>query len=316
VADVVVCGLATVDIVTRPVTLGQPLGGSVLTIADRIELTTGGLVSNASIAFARWGLDTAAVACLGDDPWAETIRRQYQREGLSTAHLVVDPTTGTSATLVLVDPSGERSFIFQEGASARLSAQRILDQRELLRSCPWVLYGYYSLFPDLDRELPKLFAELRRIGCRVALDTAGSGGGIDPLAEILPYVDLYMPNLHEARHQCGDKSPDELLESYRRLGCTGILGIKLGAQGALLSPTEQQRLVVPSIEPPGAVVDTTGAGDAFDAGLIAGMIRGFSVSQASRIAAAAGACCVTALGATPGLRPWEETVRLARIEAP
>jgi sugar/nucleoside kinase (ribokinase family) len=294
--------------------LGEPLGRSTLTITDRIELTTGGLVSNAGIALARWGVATAAVACLGNDAWAETIRRQYQSAGLSTDHLEIDHAAGTSATLVLVDPSGERSFIFQEGASARLTAERILKHRELFRRCQWVLYGYYSLFPNQDRELPALFAELRRIGCRVALDTAGHGGDLEPLSDILPHVDLYLPNLHEARHQCGDLAVDELLDCYRRLGCTGILGVKLGAQGALLSPAGQQRLVVPSIEPPGAVLDTTGAGDAFDAGLIAGLIRGHSVSQASRIAAAAGACCVTALGATPGLRPWLETVRLARLE--
>ena len=104
-----------------------------------------------------------------------------------------------------------------------------------------------------------------------------------------------------------------MLFRSRRLGAAGLVGLKLGAEGAILSPTPGEFLKIEIVTPPGAIVDTTGAGDAFFAGLLAGLIRGLALADAGRIAAAAGACCVTGLGATAGLRNWNETCKLAGI---
>jgi sugar/nucleoside kinase (ribokinase family) len=98
---------------------------------------------------------------------------------------------------------------------------------------------------------------------------------------------------------------------YRQHGAPGIVGLKLGAAGALLSPKAGEFLKIAPVPPPGPVIDTTGAGDAFYAGLIAGLARGMSLADAGRLAAAAGACCVTGLGASAGLRSFDETWRLA-----
>ena len=67
------------------------------------------------------------------------------------------------------------------------------------------------------------------------------------------------------------------------------------------------------MQPPGEVVDTTGAGDCFYGGLLAGILRGLSIADAGKLAAAAGACCVTGLGATTAIRGYEETAKLAGI---
>jgi len=90
--------------------------------------------------------------------------------------------------------------------------------------------------------------------------------------------------------------------------------VKLGAEGALLSPAPGQFVQVASVPPPGPIVDTTGAGDGFYAGLLAGLLRGMSLADAGRLAAATGACCITGLGATAGLRSYEETMRLAGLK--
>lgn len=310
--EVIVCGLATVDIVVRPVPLSKPLERARLWIADNIKLTTGGLVSNSGLALARWGIRTVAMACLGNDSWADVIRKQYQSAGLATTHLIEHPTEATSATIVLVDPDGERSFIFETGASACLDRASILDRMALFSGSRWMLYGYYSLFPELDRQLAEVLSAVRSTGCRVALDTAGSGGSLEPLREILPHVDLYLPNLKEATHQTGSSDPLAIFSTYRDCGATGIIGLKLGDQGAILSPSNNEFLRVEPITPPEPVLDTTGAGDAFNAGLLAGLLRGFSLESAGRIAAAAGSCCVTELGATAGLRDWKTTCQLAK----
>jgi ribokinase len=92
-----------------------------------------------------------------------------------------------------------------------------------------------------------------------------------------------------------------------------VLGIKLGTEGALLSPTAGKFIEIPAIKPPGPVVDTTGAGDCFFGGLLAGILRGLSVADAGKLAAAAGACCITGLGATTAIRDYESTAKLAGI---
>jgi sugar/nucleoside kinase (ribokinase family) len=71
---------------------------------------------------------------------------------------------------------------------------------------------------------------------------------------------------------------------------------------------------IPPVDPPGEVVDTTGAGDTFYAGLVTGLLRGLALDDAGRLAAAAGACCVTALGGTAGVRGYEETAKMAGIQ--
>jgi sugar/nucleoside kinase (ribokinase family) len=161
--------------------------------------------------------------------------------------------------------------------------------------------------------LPELFAALRKEGCLTALDAAGDGGTMEPLAPVLPHLDVYVPSLAEARHQTGEEDPRKIVAAYRDAGAAGFLGVKLGSRGALLSPKPGEFIEVAAAKPPGPVIDTTGAGDSFLGGLLTGLLRGMSAEQAGRLGSAAGACCVTCLGATAGIRNYEETARLARI---
>ena len=136
---------------------------------------------------------------------------------------------------------------------------------------------------------------------------------MQPLDRTLPHVDVYVPSIAEASHQTGQDDPQRIIETYRNCGAPGLLGVKLGAKGALLSPAAGQYVAIDCLPPPGPVVDTTGAGDCFFAGVLTGLLRGLSVEQCGRLGAAAGACCVTGYGASAGLRGYEETARLAGI---
>ncbi len=159
-----------------------------------------------------------------------------------------------------------------------------------------------------------MLAKIRETGCRTALDAAGDGGALSPLDRALPQLDVYVPSLREAVHQTGERDPRKVIDIYRRCGAPGLLGVKLGgADGVLLSPAAGQFVHVPSCTPPGPVVDTTGAGDSFYAGLLTGLIRGLSVEQAGRLGAAAAACCVTALGGNAAARDYAFTAKLAGI---
>ncbi len=311
--DCVLCGSCVVDILVRPVPLEVPIGGGRLIQTDPIEVTTGGIVSNAGIALARLGLKVTAFSYVGRDDWAAVIRKKYEQEGVDPGHLMTHPTGATSTTAVMVDASGERSFAHCVGAPKLMTRATFLDNLELFARSRMTLVGYYSLMPNLESDLPDVFAAIRETGCQTALDAAGDGGSLKPLDRVLPHLDVYVPSRAEAVHQTGENDPQKIIEIFRNCGAPGLIGVKLGSEGALLSPAAGQFIDVPAVPPPGPVVDTTGAGDAFYAGLLCGLLRGMSADHAGRLAAAVGACCVTGLGASAGLRNYEETAAIAGL---
>jgi sugar/nucleoside kinase (ribokinase family) len=311
--DCVVVGSCVVDVLVRPVPLTAPIGGGRLIESDPLVLTTGGIVSNSGITMARLGMRVAACTYVGNDAWAEVIRRRYAAEGVDTSALVTHPTGATSTTAVLIDPSGERTFLHCVGAPRMLDREAMLGQLDLFAKSRAMLIGYYPLMTRLQADLPEVLAAIRETGCLTALDAAGDGGTMDPLAKMLPHIDFYLPSEAEAQHQTGRKEPREIIATFREAGAKGWLGIKLGSKGALLSPRPGEFIDVPAVQAPGPVVDTTGAGDCFYGGVLAGVLRGLPPATAGRLGAAAGACCVTGLGATTAIRSYDETAQLAGL---
>ena len=312
--DCVVVGSCVVDVLARPVPLTEPIGRGRLVESDPLVLTTGGIVSNAGIAMARLGMRVAAFTYVGDDEWAEVIRRRYAAEGIDTSVLLTHSEQATSTSAVLIDPSSERSFLHCAGAPRMMNREAMLSRIDLFARSRAMLLGYYPLMTRLQRDLPDVLAAIRAAGCLTALDAAGDGGTMDPLASILPHLDFYVPNESEAAHQTGCRDPQSMIATFREAGAAGLLGIKLGEHGALLSPRAGEFIEVDVVKPPGAVVDTTGAGDCFYGALLAGVLRGLSPSDAGKLAAAAGAYCVTGLGATSAVCGYNDTARLAGLK--
>ena len=312
--DCVVVGSCVVDVLARPVSLTEPIGRGRLVESEPLTLTTGGIVSNSGITLARLGMRVAAFTYVGDDEWAEVIRRRYAAEGIDTSFLMTHPDKATSTSAVLIDPSGERSFLHCAGAPRLLDKEAMLSRMELFARSRAMLLGYYPLMTRLQSDLPEVLAAIREAGCLTALDAAGDGGTMDPLASILPHLDFYVPNETEAGHQTGCSEPRAMIGAFRDAGAAGWLGIKLGERGALLSPRPGEFIDVAVVKPPGKVVDTTGAGDCFYGALLAGVLRGLSPADAGKLAAAAGAFCVTGLGATSAVRGYDATARLAGVK--
>lgn len=311
--DVIACGSCVVDVLVRPVPLEHAIGGGTLVRTEPLQLTTGGIVSNAGITLARLGMRTAAFTYRGNDEWADVIQARYEVEGIDTSHLLSHPTAPTSTTAVLIDESGERSFLHAVGAPKLLEKQAFLSQLDFFAQSRAMLLGYFSLLPNLHDDLPEVLAALREVECMTALDAAGTGGTFDELAPVLPHLDVFVPSLKEACHQTGLTEPAEMIAKFRSAGAPGVVGVKLGDRGALLSDTDGKLIEVPAVTPPGPVVDTTGAGDCFMGGLLCGLLRGMSLVDSGRLAAACGARCITALGATTATGDFRSTAELAGL---
>ncbi|MEZ6091716.1 MAG: carbohydrate kinase family protein [Pirellulaceae bacterium] len=311
--DCIVCGSCTADILVRPIALDQPVVAGRLHQVQPIDVSTGGLASNAGIAMSRLGLRVSMLSYTGNDSWDTIMRERYRNEGVDTSRLLRHETLPSSSTVVMIDANGERSFAHHQGAPRAIDYSMIHSNLHWIASSRMFLIGYYSLLPNLQDDLADILKSIRDAGCMTAMDAAGSGGSMQPLDRILPHLDIYVPSLSEARHQTSLSDPRAIIETYRACGAMGLLGVKLGSDGALLQTPDGRFIEIDAVPPPGPVVDTTGAGDSFYAGLITGILRGLSPEEAGRLAAAAGACCVTELGASAAIKDFDSTMRIAGL---
>jgi sugar/nucleoside kinase (ribokinase family) len=120
-------------------------------------------------------------------------------------------------------------------------------------------------------------------------------------------VDYFLPSEDEAVALTGARSPESLVEAFRRAGATGVVGVKLGERGSYLSTPEHAAYIRPVRVR--RVIDATGAGDAFVAGFLAGTLTGRDPFDAARLGSAVAADCVTAVGASTAIRPLNAYLR-------
>ena len=313
VLDCIVCGSCVVDLLCRPVRLDEPIGAGVLHETEPVLLTGGGITINAGVTMARLGVHVGVFSYVGRDAWAAVVHDLLRAEGVDDGLLSTHPTGATSTTVVTIDAAGERSFLHCVGAPKLLDGAALLERLDVFARVKMLLLGYYSLMPNLEPELPRVFERVRAAGCRTAMDAAGTGGSMQPLDRILPHLDVYVPSHSEAAHQTGLEDPERIIKAYRDCGAKGLLGVKLGSRGVLLSSGSERFEQIDVVPPPGDVIDTTGAGDSFYAGLLTGLLQGLPVHDAGRLGAAAAACCVTAVGGSTGGRDGAFTAKLAGL---
>jgi len=313
--DLIVAGHMVADVIGRPIALDRPIGFGKLFHSEAVELHTGGNVCNVGIAAAKLGLRVGALGRLGDDNWGAFLQQRLHRANLDLGGVIVDKRGQSSATVVCVDPSGERTFFHTGGCGNQLTAADIIAQLGYIKRSRAVALGYFGLMPRLESEFGRALRAIRRAAPKTltSLDCVAGAKGFDNLAKALPWLDIFVPSLDEARNVSGEESPEKIIARFRAAGAPGIVGVKLGAEGCLLNdPSEPAKsLYVPPV-PAKKVVDATGAGDSWLAGFITARLHGFGLRDAGIFANAVGASCVQAIGASTGIRSFDETLRLAR----
>jgi sugar/nucleoside kinase (ribokinase family) len=162
------------------------------------------------------------------------------------------------------------------------------------------------VMPGLDgMPLADLLRAASRSGAVTFLDTAwdDSGQWLQILEPTLPYVDYFLPSLAEVRAMTGCADPNEAAAELLKYGMRTVV-VKLADQGCMLSMSTGESIHIPAFEVDS--IDATGAGDCFNAGLIAGIYMGWSLEDSAHLANAMGALCVTEYGAAGGLRSLSE----------
>ncbi len=291
--DVLVLGDANPDLILRGGDLA-PVSGQRERIVEEATFTVGGSGAIFACASARLGLRTAIVGVVGRDLFGGFLRDRLEAAGVHTQGLRdVDRPTGVSVVLSRPD---DRGIYTATGTIGDLAPSDV--DVALLRSARHVHVASYFLQTALRPGLPALFDAAHAAGAITSVDP-----NWDPaerwdsgLSELLPQVDLLLPNAVEAMAIAG---VDDVREAVRALAARGpAVAVKLGDGGGLVGRGDELATAA-GID--AEIVDTTGAGDAFDAGFVLGTLEGWPLARSLAFANACGGLSCRAVGGVDGL---------------
>ncbi|NLO07463.1 MAG: carbohydrate kinase family protein [candidate division WS1 bacterium] len=286
--DVVVVGDLNIDLILSGLPRLPQFGEEIL--ARDVVRRIGGSAANFAVCCARLGLRVAFVANVGCDDFGDFLVRQLQQWGVDDAHVGRDPELATGLTVSL---SGDvdRAFVTYVGTIDSLTAEDV--PRELLSRCRHLHIASYFLQTRLQPGCQELAEAAHEAGASVSLDT-----GYDPseewdgdLLDLLPVVDVFMPNEVEAQQITATETVDAAFAAL--CGMTPLVVVKTGPDGALASG-DGETVQVPAF--PTDVMDTTCCGDAFDAGFISGLLAGRPLRESVALGNACGGLMASVKG--------------------
>jgi len=303
--DVICLGIFVADVLAKPITKIPDRGK--LELFDEMELHTGGCANNTAIGLARLGISAGAMGKVGEDGFGDFVINNLRRNGVDTRGIRRTDEANTSLTFVMIAPDGERSFLHYIGANGTIKPEDI--DFGLIGESRILHIGGFFLMPGFDGEpTVQVLKKAKEMGVTISLDTAwdSRGNWMKLLEPCLPYVDIFLPSIEEAKMLSGKEDPEEISLFFLDYGIE-IVGLKMGEEGSYVR-TRDETVREPAYKV--NVVDATGAGDAFVAGFLAGYIMGWDLKRCVRLANATGAACVTAIGTTAGIRDLDQVLSI------
>jgi sugar/nucleoside kinase (ribokinase family) len=305
--EVLCAGIIVADHVCHPVSHLPAAGELVMT--DKLLLTIGGCAANAAVDLKKMGVAVSVVGRVGNDAFGRIVCEMLREQGVDTWAVHSTPGTDTSQTLIVNVAGQDRRFIHTFGANAAFCAADI--PLDLVRKCRVLYLGGYLVMPKIVQDdLVPIFTAAREAGILTVLDIVVPGPGeyLSRLDRLLPHVDVFLPNNHEAEMMTGESDSIKQGEIFRRLGAKTVV-VTMGSEGAILV-NDRVRLRAGIYTVP--FVDGSGGGDAFDAGFIYGLLKGMTPEDCLKVASALGASCVRAIGTTPGVFTRSECEEFVR----
>ncbi len=304
--DVLVVGELNVDLILNDIEKFPEIGKEVL--AHGMTLTLGSSSAIFASNISSLGARVAFLGKIGRDKFGEVVVESLTENHVDVSMVIADKTAGTGATIVLyVDE--DRANTTYPGAMDLLTPDDI--KTEDLNKARHLHFSSYFLQPGMWKGLGQLFRKARELGLTTSFDMQW-----DPretwdldIVNILPYVNVFLPNEMELLSLTGKKDLKAAIEFVKKY--TDILVIKRGNKGSIL--VQNDRIIE---HPPFLnrnVVDTVGAGDSFNAGFIFKYIQGEDITRCQRFGNLAGAVSTTASGGTKAFKNFD-TFRKAALD--
>jgi sugar/nucleoside kinase (ribokinase family) len=299
-------GVLVADVFANPIRrLPEP---GELTTTSGFVMNVGGCAANTATVLRILGQEVKVAGNVGMDMFGDFVISELRRRGVGTEHVRRTSTHPTSRTIIFNVEGEDRRYLHCIGANADLTLDNI-DLAFLERARILYLGGYLATPSLTADDVAYLFREARGRGMTTVLDVvmpAGDLFGIQHIAPALRYTDYFLPNQDEAARLTG--CPDVCLQAQRLSAINPECAVVItrGPCGSVAMRHDQVIVTQPF---PMDTVDQSGAGDAFTAGLIAGLLENWDLERTLCFAAAVGASCTRALGCFAGVFTFEQAVR-------
>lgn len=294
---IIVLGDINVDVL-MPIS-HYPLPGQEAMSRERVT-RLGGSAANTAVVLSQLGRPVWLVARAGTDAWGDLALDTLRANGVEMAAIQRDSAHPTGLTFIPALPNGDHVLYCSRGANDYTTPEGL--EAALVKDAALVHLSGYALSHAPQRQAAARLVSLAvENGIPLALDTALEPALLlrDEMRRLLPQLTLVVLGPQEAHALTGAETAEQAIDALLRAGIRRV-GYKMGSEGCLVAGPEgihhQPALPV-------ATVDTTGAGDAFSAGLIESWLRGLDLPAAALLASALGALATTVWGggsALPG----------------
>lgn len=261
------------------------------------KLRKAGSSSNVAFALAKLGINSSLVASVGSDIYGREIIEDIKMNGLSVEGIDIIESASTGICVCFIREDGQRLIISSLGSMNTFDESAVNRHRHLIEQADYLFLSGYFVAPGIGFEGSRnILRGSKENGKCTLLDTGWAPDGWskktkEEVVSLLKYVDVFLPNFDEARMLTDIAEPKEMAQKLLACGCGEVI-IKLGADGSLAANEDgifQEDAF--SVE----VVDTTAAGDAFDAAIIYGLIKGWETGRKLQFANAVAAIIVSRL---------------------
>ncbi|RIH63760.1 carbohydrate kinase family protein [Mariniphaga sediminis] len=303
--DVLVVGELNVDLILDEIEKFPEVGKEVL--AQRMTLTLGSSSAIFASNISSLGARVAFIGKIGKDKFGEVVLESLQKNKVDISMIKVDDSLGTGATVIL-NVDEDRANTTYPGAMDYLTIDDIGDDE--LKKARHLHFSSYFLQPGMWGSLGDLFRKAKANGLTTSFDMQW-----DPketwkldVADVLPHVDVFLPNETELKLLTGKNTMDEAIEAVKEYA--NILVIKRGNKGSVVF-CEGQLVEMPAFLNKN-VVDAIGAGDSFNAGFIYKFIQGKEIAECQKFGNLTGAVSTTAAGGTTAFEDYERFKQTAK----
>lgn len=295
-ADIGCAGILVADTICGPMS-ELPREG-VLVALDAMPAKAGGCAANVAIALSKQHIAADVVGRLGNDPSAQVVLGALHQAGIGSQHITFSDTQPTSQTVILLVQGQDRRFLHMFGANREFAVSHI--DRAWVSDLKIFYLGGLFVMPSIDTDaLLDLLRFCRSRGIITFVDVVlprehtGFGG----LERLLPSIDYFLPNDDEAGQLTGTEDPVQQIQALQAHGANTTI-ITRGEHGCVAARGHD---VWWADTFPLSVIDPSGSGDAFTAGIIAGVYRGWDMPRTLTFASALGASATRAVGTTDGV---------------